>query len=602
MNSTMEATSDTALMRRAFIGAAIAFVVVIVIFSVAAETQLRFVFWLRQQQRAAGQGGTTELETITATPPPMRSTPPANHVTSLIHPRLRIQLDSTVKAAKCKRFLVKCVFLGMGQLNTACVALSCWLAYKGYAFGHTGTGALLCLSLGSLFVYEPSMPRQTRATFGPFVATAGFIIGTCAGISAFAALSPESPGSSTHPIADYPQLAQFNYMLALLMMLWAAIFSCHGLNTQRTLFVTKLPLSGTVDDLIKEQKRAIGTKLSCATPQAYYLEGSRFYAMPIRVACDHLWTSFQIASMVAGFVTVMFVAIMLAQLQDVPENAGPEYVAQLDLLTDGLLLGSLLPMGLTFLVLNPLVFTRLVRQWINRRLVAVGTSSPEARRAFATNLMMGEEEADVVIERAKRTFRGIPIRELSPGIFTATSSEAELYPKTRPLELGACDAFVSHSWHDDWTLKYKALEEWEADCVAPSGGQDVVVWWDRACIQVEQSQLSQALSCLPIYVSGCRRMVVLAGPSFPERLWCAMELFMFSELGGGLSCIDVRPFQTPSSGRTTIADSFHSFEVANTHCASALDKDYFVSIIEAAFGGEDPFNAIVRGILTDSKH
>ena len=97
-------------------------------------------------------------------------------------------------------------------------------------------------------------------------------------------------------------------------------------------------------------------------------------------------------------------------------------------------------------------------------------------------------------------------------------------------------------------------------------------------------------------------MVVLAGPSFPERLWCAMELFMFSELGGGLSCIDVRPFQTPSSGRATIADSFHSFEVANTHCASALDKDYFVSIIEAAFGGEDPFNAIVRGILTDSKH
>ena len=65
--------------------------------------------------------------------------------------------------------------------------------------------------------------------------------------------------------------------------------------------------------------------------------------------------------------------------------------------------------------------------------------------------------------------------------------------------------------------------------------------------------------------------------------------------------IDVRPFQTTSSSRP-VTDSFHSFEVAHTHCASALDKNYFISIIEAAFGGYDPFNAIVREILTDNKH
>ena len=76
---------------------------------------------------------------------------------------------------------------------------------------------------------------------------------------------------------------------------------------------------------------------------------------------------------------------------------------------------------------------------------------------------------------------------------------------------------------------------------------------------------------------------------------------MFSELGGGPDCINVLPFQTASSGRA-VADSFHSFEVARTHCASALDKNYFISIIEAAFGGFDPFNAIVREILTDSKN
>ena len=96
-------------------------------------------------------------------------------------------------------------------------------------------------------------------------------------------------------------------------------------------------------------------------------------------------------------------------------------------------------------------------------------------------------------------------------------------------------------------------------------------------------------------------MVVLVGPTFLERLWCAVELFIFSELGGRLSFIDVWPFQMPSSGgATTIADSFHSFEVAKTQCTSDLDKDYFTSVIEAAFGGEDPFNAIVREILGEA--
>ena len=79
-----------------------------------------------------------------------------------------------------------------------------------------------------------------------------------------------------------------------------------------------------------------------------------------------------------------------------------------------------------------------------------------------------------------------------------------------------------------------------------------------------------------------------------------MELFLFSELGGGRSCIDVLPFQISSSSHD-IMNSFHSFEVAHTHCASALDKNYFISIIEAAFGGYDPFNAIVREILTDRR-
>ena len=613
MNTTAEAeaTSDVGS-HRALIGVAIASVAVNLIFTVATETRLRLIFWLRQQQQrshsAEGQdGGATELGVITATPSPMR-TPPPQHVSSLIDPRLRIQIDSTVKAAKGKRAVVKLAFSAVSLSANACIAVTCFLAVKGYAFGVSGTGALLCISLGSLVVYDPSMPRQTRTTFVFSIWTLGVLGGICAGIGALFALSPITPGPAGAPglpTAQHPKLVQFHFMMSILMGVWVVLLFIQSLLTQPVVFVTKRPLVGTIDDLVEEQKRAINTnsKFSWAVPRAYFLEGGRYYALPIRVACNHFFCVFQMYSLATGFVTLVFVASMLTQLSaDVPQSAEPEYLAVLDYLTNDIVLGSLLPMGLTFFVLNPLVCARPIRIWFYRRLAVIGTSSTVERRAVATNLLMGEEEPELVIERAKATFRGIPLRELSPTIFTAISNLAEIHLKTQLLELGACDAFVSHSWHDDWTLKYEALKKWGADYVAPSSGQDVIVWWDRACIQAEQSQISQALSCLPIYLSGCRRMVVLAGPSFPERLWCAMELFMFSELGGGLSCIDVRPFQIPTSGGATIIESFHAFEVARTHCSSALDKNYFISIIESAFGGEDPFNAIVRGILTDSKN
>ena len=640
MNSTADETTSDDDWHRAIIGAAIAYVAVNLISAVATDAQLRLIFWLRQRSQ-----GTTEVESaVEVESAPAQRMTSDRHVTSLIHPALRIQIDTAIKAANGKRMVLKFMFNAVGYLHVFFIVVSCFLAAKGYAIGASGCAALLCISVCLLLVIDPSMPRQTRACFVYIMASIGNISSCCAGVSAFVALAPFTPGpAGALKVADHPKLAEFHFMVSLLMGLWTVINFLHSLNTQRVLHVTKLPLSGTIDVLVKGQKWGSGTKFSWdifSWVRAYYLESARFYAMPIRVACNHFLTAFQIYSVAMGFVTILFVTIIFVQLQyDVPQTAGPEYLLQLEYLTNGLVLGSLLPMGLTFLVVNPLLSSRPVRRYFNHRIAAVGTTSPLARRAIATKFLMGEEDPDVVIERARATFCGIALHELSPAIFTSTSTPAEVYLKTQPLELGTCDAFVSHSWHDDWTNKYNALTTWGAEYAAQSNGEDVVVWWDRACIQVRQeSQLSQALSCLPIYVSGCRRMLVLAGPSFSERLcvnqgsnsrpvakslsrahkkersalaegtrvrtpcfdrWCAIELFIFSELGGGMSCIDVRPFQTSTSGGSAIADSFDSFEVAKTQCASQLDKDYFISVIQGAFGGEDPFNAIVREILAE---
>ena len=43
-----------------------------------------------------------------------------------------------------------------------------------------------------------------------------------------------------------------------------------------------------------------------------------------------------------------------------------------------------------------------------------------------------------------------------------------------------------------------------------------------ACI--DQSAIAASLSALPIYLAACDELVVLAGATFPTRLWCVIEV------------------------------------------------------------------------------
>jgi hypothetical protein len=47
----------------------------------------------------------------------------------------------------------------------------------------------------------------------------------------------------------------------------------------------------------------------------------------------------------------------------------------------------------------------------------------------------------------------------------------------------------------------------------------------QACIN--QTDILKSLECLPIFLAGCRQLLILAGPSYAARLWCAMEIFVF---------------------------------------------------------------------------
>ena len=49
--------------------------------------------------------------------------------------------------------------------------------------------------------------------------------------------------------------------------------------------------------------------------------------------------------------------------------------------------------------------------------------------------------------------------------------------------------------------------------------QGPLLWVDKACI--DQTAIEENLASLPIFLAGCRQLLVLAGETYATRLWYA---------------------------------------------------------------------------------
>jgi hypothetical protein len=76
-------------------------------------------------------------------------------------------------------------------------------------------------------------------------------------------------------------------------------------------------------------------------------------------------------------------------------------------------------------------------------------------------------------------------------------------------------AFVSHSWRDDPTEKWRALQAWRESFVRENG-REPTIWIDRCCL--DPDQLSAVLPCLPVFAAACDKMLVLRGSTYLNRL------------------------------------------------------------------------------------
>eukprot|EP00927_Polykrikos_kofoidii_P010966 TRINITY_DN1462_c0_g1_i16.p1 TRINITY_DN1462_c0_g1~~TRINITY_DN1462_c0_g1_i16.p1 ORF type:complete len:265 (+),score=35.23 TRINITY_DN1462_c0_g1_i16:85-795(+) len=221
--------------------------------------------------------------------------------------------------------------------------------------------------------------------------------------------------------------------------------------------------------------------------------------------------------------------------------------------------------------------------------------------------MDGADPHDCLREAASR-FRCIRWDVLAkmPGIIIAgepldglESLGNDMYSLSEPCQLGACDFFFSHSWHDDGRQKWEALES-ACENFMLSEGRYPRLWLDKVCIN--QFSISKDLQCLPVFLAACNTVVVASGPTYPTRLWCSVELLVYRAMI--TSDASRRPPNMLILGDSNEQRELHrqawcDFDVDKCNCFNQDDKVRFLGVVGQYPGGSAGFNQFIREIAAD---
>ena len=318
--------------------------------------------------------------------------------------------------------------------------------------------------------------------------------------------------------------------------------------------------------------------------------------MPPRLKLKRLWLAFRLVTF--GFAT-LFLAVCIYETVDDPFD---DPIAIQGTETNISLSASFL---IASLVLTPANRGRVVA-WLG----ALGKSSKSntaENEAAALAALVNNLSAAEAFKRGTERFRALPIDKLtradlpgskvltgySQGMSAAAQPTKELFNKTKSANLGEVDAFISHSWSDDGDAKFDRLQEWAAEELKDKeeDKKDVTIWLDKACLN--QRDIQASLAGLPVFLAGCKQLLVLAGPTYASRLWCVMEIFVFVRMGGKDEDMVVRLL----SGATDLAPALKKFDAGKAETFDPNDRERLWAVIEAAFGTFDPFNKIVRDLF-----
>ncbi|KAG8463141.1 hypothetical protein KFE25_011138 [Diacronema lutheri] len=194
-----------------------------------------------------------------------------------------------------------------------------------------------------------------------------------------------------------------------------------------------------------------------------------------------------------------------------------------------------------------------------------------------------------------------------------------------PAKFGDIDAFISHSWRSDGAAKWALLQSYREAFKRGSGGREPTIWLDKACLSPDD--LDTQLALLPVFVASCKSFVVLLMPSYLERLWCVVELFVWMHVGDMRATVllcagwpraaaeaDALPRQhgndlhADATARrldeeqravTRAAAGLEAFRVEQAECHGGRTAERLFSVIDIGFGGLATFDAVARAVLRE---
>ena len=258
-------------------------------------------------------------------------------------------------------------------------------------------------------------------------------------------------------------------------------------------------------------------------------------------------------------------------------------------------------------LLQAAVFTARNRSRVHEFLGNLGRKD-QTNAAAVVAAVVGGLPAKQVFQMAEGQFRGIQFDSLTHEDFASNdlagkeARDEDLRARTTKRKLGGVDVFLSHSWHDPLKPKWCALEAWAGRFAAKNSGRSPYLWLDKACL--DQTNISQSLACLPVFLAGCKTLLVVAGPTYTQRLWCIMEIFTFTYMGGAVEHITLLPIgegAQEADALSAIFNAFAMFDAGAARCFKPEDKEALLGVIESGTGSIDAFNTNVREIFTQMR-
>jgi hypothetical protein len=322
-----------------------------------------------------------------------------------------------------------------------------------------------------------------------------FGISRVANVTTVAAAPPDTAITANDAFGDLTLGVGFLIQAALFVGLLVRMLGLLHATEERQLPEVAILVAeqkGVVRATVGEQRAA--SLAQCCFPgdvPAYYLQGGGYYQVPVGVAYDRYMSCMSLLLVSMGLIQQITTLVALLR--------GAIGLA--------IALNVILGCG-NGPVLVGIMYARPVRKRIQAWLLRLGGRGMERAAATVAGLM-GTRDPQQVLASAKSTFRGLHSSAIGLEDL-GTSADTGLNEKVFAIKLGQCDAFISHSWHDDGAAKYAALASW-ASAFENEHHRLPVVWLDKASIN--QDDIEASLACLPVYLAGCKTLLVLAGPT-----------------------------------------------------------------------------------------